>query len=264
MVPRATLRPPTSSDEPSKPPGSGIRYAARLWVRAVRRCTTEAIDQLHRRERTKAAVLRLGGAARRIHLEMGTRLVERGGGSTFRPTSSSSPWPSSTMRWSAVRHPRPASYERGTVTYATTRRTRRCRRLSWCPSPAAHRIASDRSPRGVGGGTRSLHRSRSVSSAIRAALSRKARCSSQRRPTLRGHRLFACAGAIVLERGGPLSHAAILARELGVPAVSNVPHATTHLEGHVVRVDGDAGVVAIVDHPADTTDLVGSDGGATP
>jgi acetyl-CoA C-acetyltransferase len=34
--------------------------------------------------------------------------------------------------------------------------------------------------------------------------------------------LFMRAGAIVLERGGPLSHAAILARELGVPAVGPV------------------------------------------
>lgn len=58
--------------------------------------------------------------------------------------------------------------------------------------------------------------------------------------------LFMRAGALVLERGGPLSHAAILARELGVPAVTNVPGATSLLDGREVVVDGDAGVVVLV------------------
>jgi phosphoenolpyruvate synthase/pyruvate phosphate dikinase len=57
--------------------------------------------------------------------------------------------------------------------------------------------------------------------------------------------LFLRAGAIVVERGGPLSHAAIVARELGVPAVLNVPGATAVLDGRTVTVDGDAGVVAV-------------------
>jgi rifampicin phosphotransferase len=59
--------------------------------------------------------------------------------------------------------------------------------------------------------------------------------------------LFVKAGAIVVERGGPLSHAAILARELGVPAVSNVPGATQLLSGRTVTVDGDLGVVVVHD-----------------
>ena len=45
------------------------------------------------------------------------------------------------------------------------------------------------------------------------------------------------------QRGGPLSHAAILARELGVPAVLNVAGATQHLDGQRLTVDGDAGDV---------------------
>jgi phosphoenolpyruvate synthase/pyruvate phosphate dikinase len=57
--------------------------------------------------------------------------------------------------------------------------------------------------------------------------------------------LFMRAGAIVLERGGPLSHAAILARELGVPAVTNVSGATARLDGQWVTVDGDAGLVVV-------------------
>jgi pyruvate,water dikinase len=57
--------------------------------------------------------------------------------------------------------------------------------------------------------------------------------------------LFLRAGAIVVERGGPLSHAAIVARELGVPAVLNVAGATAALDGRTVTVDGDAGVVTM-------------------
>ena len=57
--------------------------------------------------------------------------------------------------------------------------------------------------------------------------------------------LFVEAGAIVVERGGPLSHAAIVARELGVPAVLNVVGATGRLDGEIVTVDGDEGVVVI-------------------
>ena len=56
--------------------------------------------------------------------------------------------------------------------------------------------------------------------------------------------LFLVAGAIVLEEGGPLSHAAIVARELGLPAVLNVKGATRAIqEGVLVEVDGDAGTV---------------------
>jgi pyruvate,water dikinase len=56
--------------------------------------------------------------------------------------------------------------------------------------------------------------------------------------------LFLVAGAIVLEMGGPLSHAAIVAREFGLPAVLNVPHATHLLqEGETVLVDGTLGII---------------------
>jgi pyruvate,water dikinase len=57
--------------------------------------------------------------------------------------------------------------------------------------------------------------------------------------------LFLRAGAIVVERGGPLSHAAIVARELGLPAVLNVDGATAVLDGRLVTVDGDAGSVEV-------------------
>ena len=56
--------------------------------------------------------------------------------------------------------------------------------------------------------------------------------------------LFLVAGGIVLEEGGPLSHAAIVAREFGLPAVLNVHDATLAVEtGEELLVDGTSGEV---------------------
>ncbi|XKH52562.1 pyruvate, phosphate dikinase [Citricoccus nitrophenolicus] len=56
--------------------------------------------------------------------------------------------------------------------------------------------------------------------------------------------LFAFAAAVVTETGGVLSHAAIVAREVGIPAVLAVPRAADLLaSGPTVMVDGDAGIV---------------------
>ncbi len=59
--------------------------------------------------------------------------------------------------------------------------------------------------------------------------------------------LFARASAVVVEIGGLFSHAATVAREYGLPAVSNVEAATERLrDGDVVRVDGARGLVVLV------------------
>ena len=55
--------------------------------------------------------------------------------------------------------------------------------------------------------------------------------------------LFLIAGAVVTEIGGVLSHGAIVAREYGLPAVVNVPGATSIPDGAHIRVDGSAGSV---------------------
>ena len=53
-------------------------------------------------------------------------------------------------------------------------------------------------------------------------------------------------GAIVTDRGGLLSHAAIVAREFGVPAVVGCSDATQVIrDGDRVRVDGETGVVSV-------------------
>jgi phosphohistidine swiveling domain-containing protein len=60
--------------------------------------------------------------------------------------------------------------------------------------------------------------------------------------------LFPRAAAIVTDVGAPLSHAAIVARELGIPAVVGSGSATTRLRtGDRVRVDGGQGIVEILE-----------------
>jgi pyruvate,water dikinase len=56
--------------------------------------------------------------------------------------------------------------------------------------------------------------------------------------------LFPLAAGVVTELGGPLSHAAVVAREFGVPSVVNVEGVTRAIRtGERVRLDGDRGVV---------------------
>jgi pyruvate,water dikinase len=58
--------------------------------------------------------------------------------------------------------------------------------------------------------------------------------------------LFVIAGAVVVETGGVLSHAATVAREFGIPAVVMVKDATRIIrDGDQVIVDAAAGTVTI-------------------
>ena len=59
--------------------------------------------------------------------------------------------------------------------------------------------------------------------------------------------IFPNAAAVVTDIGAPLSHAAIVARELGIPAVVGCQDATMRLKtGDRIRVDGSAGIVEIM------------------
>ena len=59
--------------------------------------------------------------------------------------------------------------------------------------------------------------------------------------------LFLTAGAVVAERGGILCHAAVVAREYGIPAVLDVARATSAIQdGQIVEVDGDGGQVRVI------------------
>jgi len=67
--------------------------------------------------------------------------------------------------------------------------------------------------------------------------------------------LFLVAGAVVTDLGGPLSHAAIVLREYGVPSVVNVVDGTRRIRtGDRVRVDGDRGRVVVLE--AETSEPV--------
>ncbi len=58
--------------------------------------------------------------------------------------------------------------------------------------------------------------------------------------------LFGVAAAVITETGGLLSHAAIVAREHGLPAVLAIPDATTTLpDGALVAVDGSSGRIVL-------------------
>ena len=61
------------------------------------------------------------------------------------------------------------------------------------------------------------------------------------------------AGGILVERGSTLSHSAVVARELGIPAIVNVPGLTKiPRDGERIRMDGATGVVQRLDEGAGT------------
>jgi len=63
--------------------------------------------------------------------------------------------------------------------------------------------------------------------------------------------VFPSATGILVERGSLLSHAAIVARELGIPTVVSIPGLTAWLkDGDWVEIDGSAGVVRRIDRQA--------------
>lgn len=67
-------------------------------------------------------------------------------------------------------------------------------------------------------------------------------------------RMLLTAGGIVVEEGGPLLHAVIVARELGLPSVFNVPGLLARLATQDpvwLRVDGGRGRVTILDISCD-------------
>ncbi len=64
--------------------------------------------------------------------------------------------------------------------------------------------------------------------------------------------LFLVAGGVVTDLGGPLSHAAVVAREYGVPAVVNVKNGTRMIHtGDELEVDGTFGIVRILHRAAE-------------
>jgi pyruvate,water dikinase len=64
--------------------------------------------------------------------------------------------------------------------------------------------------------------------------------------------LFPSCSALLVERGSLLSHSAIVAREMGIPAIVSLPGLTSWLAtGDLVEMDGASGMVRKIQEPAD-------------
>ncbi len=62
--------------------------------------------------------------------------------------------------------------------------------------------------------------------------------------------LFSLASAIVVEIGSIVSHGAVVAREIGIPAVLGVPGIVEAVrDGDLLSVDGAAGTVEVLERP---------------
>ena len=226
----------------------GLRHHVR--VTAMRRTVGDVVAQLRRRERTKAAVLALGGEVRRVHLELGRRLTERG---VLDVASDVDLLSDGELRsaWEGRADAVPAP----TKVVVAQRRRWLLRYESEGPLPARFTGVPERSvpqlPEGdrLEGWASSAGRASATAQVVHDPAEGlvPGRVLVAEATDASWAPLFVDAAAIVLERGGPLSHAAILSRELGVPAVLNVQGATRLLDGRLVTVDGDAGVV-VLDH----------------
>ncbi|MEX3613669.1 MAG: PEP-utilizing enzyme [Burkholderia gladioli] len=59
--------------------------------------------------------------------------------------------------------------------------------------------------------------------------------------------VFPSARALLIERGSPLTHAAIVAREIGIPTIVQIPGLTERIKtGMSLRVDGHSGLVTLL------------------
>ncbi|MDH4144779.1 MAG: PEP-utilizing enzyme [Acidimicrobiia bacterium] len=212
--------------------------------RLVRRELAEVREQLGRRERTKRALAILGGEVRRVHVELGRRLASAG---ALRSADEVSLLSVAELRDAALRRWVPPPYllarrRRWVDSYRAERPlpARFVGRPEPGPVaiPAGDRLEGWAAAPGKGTGVARVVTAPTGHLAPGEILVAEATDASW-------SPLFVEAGGIVVERGGPLSHAAILARELGVPAVLNVAGAARALDGRTVTVDGDEGVVHV-------------------
>lgn len=225
-------------------PEPGLRR--RLVRRRLAHLVDGAAAQFGRRERTKAAILAIGGELRRIHLELARRLVVDGvltdpldvdllTTAELHRALHERALPSD-VDLDARRHrlerqraapPLPTRWQ-GLPTTGTTPREGRTRLSGLAAS-----------------GGRFTGRARRVDGPLDPIAPDEVLVATTTDPSWTPV-LVRC-GALVIERGGPLSHAAILAREFGLPAVFDVAGAVSSLDGHLVQVDGDAGTVDLLD-----------------
>ncbi len=218
--------------------------------RMLRRLVTDAVEFLHLREKTKSAVLALGGEVRRVHLALGRRLHASGVLKT--PLD---------IDLLGAQELESAFSGRGPTSWELERRRNVLEQLSSDDSvpqifvgDPSRRLGEAEIPSGdtfTGwGASVGVYEgpARVITKATEPIEPGDILVARTTDPAWTP--LFLTAGAIVVEEGGPLSHAAIIARELGLPAVLNVPGLVGRLASYDsprLRVDGDSGTVVILD-----------------
>lgn len=224
-------------------PAPGLRR--RLNRRRLEHLADRASLQFLRREQTKAAILLIGGEIRRIHLEVGRRLVERGRLAEPADVDLLSAREMESMLLEEI-GPSVREIDRRRRTLAGHRAGAPLpARWSGLPPERPAVTAGDGVLTGWAASSgRFIGRARRVNDP-RESIGRDEVLVATTTDPSWSPILLRC-GALVLERGGPLSHAAILAREFGVPAVFNITGAADALHGKQLLVDGDAGTVTVL------------------
>lgn len=223
--------------------------------RMLRRLVGDAVEFLHLREKTKSAVLALGGEVRRVHLAVGHRLAVSG--------VLESPLDIDLL---SAQELEPSFDGRGPSRWELNRRRDVLDVLSTDDSvpqifvgDPSQRLGETSEPSGdtftgwgASAGTYEGN-ARIITKATEPIEPGDILVARTTDPAWTP--LFLTAGAIVVEEGGPLSHAAIIARELGLPAVLNVPGLLNRLksEGPArLVVDGERGTVSIIGADTET------------
>ncbi|MEL6890956.1 MAG: PEP/pyruvate-binding domain-containing protein [Actinomycetota bacterium] len=228
----------------------------------VRRLIQNTVDLLERREAAKSALLSLGGRIRRLDLELGERLTRRG----------------LLLRADDVVHLQPieladAILQGHAVGLDEVLRRRRCVErwrsddelpLRFTGRPTARPAPVPTGDHLQGWGASPGRHSGPIRHLIEPdeTLVEPGDVVVAVRTDASWSPVFLRAAAVIVEQGGPLSHAAIVARELGLPAVVNVPGVVAWLrdESGLVTVDGDHGMVYLdrAEHGGDASTADGS------
>lgn len=216
----------------------------------IERHVTDAVELLAEREAAKSAVLALGGVLRRLHLVVGHRLAAAGSLDAAAEVD-------------LLTGRELIAAVRGEVPGRPEREGRRRRIEEWRSGPElpisfrgdpttalANVPTGDRFDGWAASAGRFTGRAVVLDAPDAEAVDATSVLVASSTDAAWLPVFLAC-GAVVVERGGPLSHAAIVARELGLPAVTNVPGFVEAVRDHPVSVtvDGDVGVV-IVHRPA--------------
>jgi len=219
-----------------------------LRARWLRRQVDETRRFISLRERAKGALLVLGGEERRIIDEAADRLVASG----QLPDASSVEYLSDSelhdmLFW--AREAPEGSIER------RSRAEMRCRQMEPLPdwfggSAAGEDVRPSSSSALIGLGTSpgsATGSARIVTSPTDGARLRGGDILVAHSTDPSWTPLFSRVAGVILETGGTLSHASIVARDLGIPAVLRVPWATRLIgDGDQVEIDGTTGKVEII------------------